>query len=81
MHASDDFRAVAALAGAGAGVALVPRSALRGMELKGPVVRPVVGPRATRRVFAAVRTGAEAHPLIAPVLAALSDAAAGLTTG
>ncbi|MCF3964735.1 LysR family transcriptional regulator [Streptomyces fuscigenes] len=81
VHASDDFRAVVALAGAGAGVALVPRSALRGMELKGTVVRPVAGPRATRRVFAAVRTGAEAHPLIAPVLAALSDAAGGLTTG
>ena len=34
-HSSDDFRAVVALAGAGAGVALVPRSALRGMELTG----------------------------------------------
>ncbi|MBP0459532.1 LysR family transcriptional regulator [Streptomyces montanisoli] len=81
VHASDDFHAVAALAGAGAGVALVPRSALRGMELKGAVVRPVSGPRATRRVFAAVRRGAETHPLIAPVLAALSAAADGLTTG
>ncbi|MEE1803092.1 LysR substrate-binding domain-containing protein [Streptomyces sp. NPDC101062] len=80
-HSSDDFRAVVALAGAGAGVALVPRSALRGMELKGTVVRPVVGPAATRRVFAAVRRGAEDHPLIRPVLAALSLAAAGVTTG
>ncbi|MFE3826519.1 LysR substrate-binding domain-containing protein [Streptomyces sp. NPDC059092] len=79
-HSSDDFRAVVALAGAGAGVALVPRSALRGMELKGTVVRPVVGPAATRRVFAAVRRGAEDHPLIRPVLAALSLAAAGVTT-
>ncbi|MFD5746676.1 LysR substrate-binding domain-containing protein [Streptomyces sp. NPDC127033] len=80
-HSSDDFRAVVALAGAGAGVALVPRSALRGMELKGTVVRPVAGPAATRRVFAAVRRGAEEHPLIRPVLAALSLAAAGVATG
>lgn len=39
-HSSDDFRAVVALASADAGVALVPRSALRGMDLKGVVVRP-----------------------------------------
>ncbi|MFD9072866.1 LysR family transcriptional regulator, partial [Streptomyces lasiicapitis] len=39
------------------------------------VVRPVDGNAPTRRVFAAVRTGAEAHPLISPVLGALGDAA------
>jgi DNA-binding transcriptional LysR family regulator len=76
-HLSDDFRAVVALAGAEAGVALVPRSALRGMELKDTVVRPVSGPAATRRVFAAVRRGAEEHPLISPVLVALAKAAGG----
>ncbi|MET9534410.1 MULTISPECIES: LysR family transcriptional regulator [unclassified Streptomyces] len=81
LHSSDDFRAVVALAGAGAGVALVPRSALRGMELKDAVVRPVEGPAATRRVFAAVRRGAEDHPLFRPLLDALVAAAAGLTTG
>ncbi|MEV7084982.1 LysR substrate-binding domain-containing protein [Streptomyces sp. NPDC093085] len=81
VHSSDDFRAVVALAGAGAGVALVPRSALRGMELTGTVVRPVTGPAATRRVFAAVRRGAEDHPLIRPVLTALSRAAEGVATG
>ncbi|WP_328320958.1 LysR family transcriptional regulator [Streptomyces sp. NBC_00388] len=81
VHSSDDFRAVVALAGAGAGVALVPRSALRGMELKDAVVRPVEGPAATRRVFAAVRRGAEDHPLFRPLLDALVAAAAGLTTG
>ncbi|WP_274563463.1 LysR family transcriptional regulator [Streptomyces spiramyceticus] len=81
VHSSDDFRAVVALAGAGAGVALVPRSALRGMELKDTVVRPVAGPAATRRVFAAVRRGAEHHPLIRPVLDALAESAAGLSTG
>ncbi|MFF3749160.1 LysR family transcriptional regulator [Streptomyces sp. NPDC002018] len=79
-HSSDDFRAVVALAGAGAGVALVPRSALRGMELKGTVVHPVSGPAATRRVFAAVRRGAEDHPLIRPVLEALAQAATVLPT-
>ncbi|WP_406091142.1 LysR family transcriptional regulator [Streptomyces sp. NBC_01013] len=74
-HSSDDFHAVVALAGADAGVALVPRSALRGMALTDVVVRPVQGSAPTRRVFAAVRRGAEAHPLIAPVLEALAGAA------
>jgi DNA-binding transcriptional LysR family regulator len=74
-HFSDDFRAVVALASAAAGVALVPRSALRGMDLTGVVVRPVDGVAPTRRVFAAVRRGAEGHPLIRPVLDALAEAA------
>ncbi|MBW5425692.1 LysR family transcriptional regulator [Streptomyces sp. BG9H] len=74
-HWSDDFRAVVALASAGAGVALVPRSALRGMDVSGAVVRPVEGAAPTRRVFAAVRCGAEEHPLIRPVLTALGEAA------
>ncbi|MFJ3639305.1 LysR family transcriptional regulator [Streptomyces sp. NPDC090108] len=74
-HSSDDFRAVVALASAGAGVALVPRSALRGMDLTSVVVHPVDGVAPTRRVFAAVRRGAEQHPLIQPVLEALGRAA------
>ncbi|MEV2256155.1 LysR family transcriptional regulator [Streptomyces sp. NPDC050147] len=74
-HWSDDFRAVVALASAGAGVALVPRSALRGMDVSGVVIRPVEGVAPTRRVFAAVRCGAEEHPLIRPVLDALGSAA------
>ncbi|MCZ0985646.1 LysR substrate-binding domain-containing protein [Streptomyces diastatochromogenes] len=74
-HSSDDFRAVVALASADAGVALVPRSALRGMDLTGVVVRPVDGVAPTRRVFAAVRRGAEGHPLIRQVLQALGEAA------
>ncbi|WP_329124156.1 LysR family transcriptional regulator [Streptomyces sp. NBC_01353] len=74
-HASDDFRAVVALASAGAGVALVPRSALSGMALDAAVIRPVDGVAPTRRVFAAVRRGAEDHPLISPVLDALRAAA------
>ncbi|MFC8276568.1 LysR family transcriptional regulator [Streptomyces sp. NPDC057271] len=74
-HSSDDFRAVVALASAGAGVALVPRSALRGTPLDEVAIRPVDGVAPTRRVFAAVRRGAEEHPLISPVLAALRAAA------
>ncbi|MFY1679565.1 MULTISPECIES: LysR family transcriptional regulator [unclassified Streptomyces] len=74
-HSSDDFRAVVALASTGAGVALVPRSALRGVDLAGVAVRPVDGVAPTRRVFAAVRRGAEEHPLIRPVLDALRAAA------
>lgn len=74
-HSSDDFRAVAALAGAGIGVGLTPRSALRGVELHGAVVRPVAGVPPTRRVFAALRRGSERHPLRAGVIEALQDAA------
>ncbi|WP_199547117.1 LysR family transcriptional regulator [Streptomyces sp. N35] len=74
-HSSDDFRAVVALAAAGAGVALVPRSALRDTDLSHTAVRPVDDVVATRRVFAAVRRGAEGHPLLRPVLDALQRAA------
>ncbi|MEX3105907.1 MULTISPECIES: LysR family transcriptional regulator [unclassified Streptomyces] len=72
-HASDDFRAVVALVAVGAGVALVPRSALLGTDLTGVRVRPVDGIAPTRRVFAAIRRGAETHPLIRPVLEALAE--------
>jgi DNA-binding transcriptional LysR family regulator len=74
-HSSDDFRAVVALVAAGAGVALVPRSALRGMDLAAVAVRPLQAVAPARRVFAAVRRGAEDHPLIRPVLGALGAAA------
>ncbi|GGO80488.1 LysR family transcriptional regulator [Wenjunlia tyrosinilytica] len=76
---SDDFRAVCALVAVGAGVALVPRSALRGIDLAGAGVRPVSGPRPTRRVFAAVRRGSERHPLLELTLGALRDQAEGLS--
>ncbi|MEU4968260.1 LysR family transcriptional regulator [Streptomyces smyrnaeus] len=75
-HFSDDFSAVVALASAGVGVALVPRSALLGTDVAGVAVHPVEGVAPTRRVFAAVRRGAEEHPLISPVLDALTEAAA-----
>lgn len=60
VHTSDDFSAVGALVRAGAGVALVPRHALRGV--------PVRDTAPLRRVFAAVRKGSEDHPLIRAVL-------------
>ncbi|MFG1948870.1 LysR family transcriptional regulator [Nonomuraea sp. NPDC048826] len=73
-HCSDDFRAVVALVAAGAGVALVPRLALRDMARPGIAVRHVPGPE--RRVFAAVRRGADSHPLLRPLLATLQDLSA-----
>lgn len=75
-HSSDDFSAVVALAAAGAGVAMVPRLALRAADLSGVVIRPVPGPE--RRVFAAVRRGAERHPLLIPLLDTLQDTATAL---
>lgn len=70
---TDDFRAVSALVAHGAGVALVPRTALRGIDLAGAVIRPLEGDRPTRRVFAAVRRGSRRHPLIELALAALHE--------
>jgi DNA-binding transcriptional LysR family regulator len=67
-HTSDDFRAIGALVRAGAGVALVPRNAVRGV--------PVRGTAPLRRVVAAVRAGSEDHPLIGLVRDALLDAVA-----
>ncbi|WP_431897415.1 LysR family transcriptional regulator [Nonomuraea sp. bgisy101] len=69
-HSSDDFRAVVALVGAGAGVALVPRMALRDLDLSSVIVCRIPGPE--RRVFAAVRRGADLHPLLRPLLATLT---------
>ncbi|MFI6738753.1 LysR family transcriptional regulator [Nonomuraea sp. NPDC050451] len=78
-HCSDDFRAVVALVGAGAGVALVPRLALRDMALTGVAVRRTPGPE--RRVFAAVRRGSDAHPLLRPLLSALRTIGRSLDSG
>ncbi len=78
-HCSDDFRAVVALVGAGAGVALVPRLALRDMTLPGVTVHHTPGPE--RRVFAAVRRGAESHPLLRPLLDSLQKVSGSLGIG
>lgn len=72
---TDDFRAVSALVAHGAGVALVPRTALRGIDLGGAVIRPLEGDRPARRVFAAVRRGSRNHPLIDLALHALHEEA------
>jgi DNA-binding transcriptional LysR family regulator len=85
-HCSDDFRAVVALVGAGSGVALVPRLALRDMALSGVTVSDVTAPGVTvhhtpgpeRRVFAAVRRGSDSHPLLRPLLDTLREIAATL---
>ncbi|MGA5898529.1 LysR substrate-binding domain-containing protein [Streptomyces venetus] len=75
---ADDSRAVCALVAAGAGVALVPRSALHGIAFKGAEIRPVRGGRPTRRVYTAVRSGSEGHPLLKLALRGLRDQAAAL---
>jgi DNA-binding transcriptional LysR family regulator len=76
-HTSDDFRAIAALVAAGAGVALVPRNALT--TLPGTVALPVRGTPPQRRVFAAIRRGSEDHPLIRTVMGALQGTCAAAT--
>jgi DNA-binding transcriptional LysR family regulator len=76
LHVSDDFRAVAALAATGAGVALVPRLALCGVDTTGAVTVPLADPAPTRRVFAAVRRAGIDHPLIAATVTEFARAAA-----
>ncbi|WP_063731705.1 LysR family transcriptional regulator [Streptomyces sp. RTd22] len=77
---ADDSRAVCALVSAGSGVAMVPRSALHGIAFGGAVIRPVSGSRPTRRVFTAVRSGSEGHPLVQLALRGLGDQAADLSS-
>ncbi|GHF59535.1 LysR family transcriptional regulator [Streptomyces mashuensis] len=77
---SDDYSAVCALVAVGAGVALVPRSALHGIRpALTPTVRPLRGPGPVRRVFTAVRRGSEGHPLLRLALTELRAQAAALT--
>ncbi|MFC5720797.1 LysR family transcriptional regulator [Streptomyces gamaensis] len=74
---SDDFSAVCALVAAGAGVALVPRSALHGIRpALTPTIRPLTGPGPTRRVATVLRRGSEGHPLLRLVLGELREHAA-----
>ncbi|MFI0780515.1 LysR family transcriptional regulator [Streptomyces sp. NPDC021212] len=77
---ADDSRAVCALVSAGAGVALVPRSALHGIAFGRAVVRPASGYRPTRRVFTAVRRGSDGHPLLRLALHGLRDQAAAISS-
>ncbi|MBB4663085.1 LysR family transcriptional regulator [Conexibacter arvalis] len=71
---SSDFAAIAALAEACDAVALVPRLALEG-QAEERAGRPLRAP-VRRRLFAAVRDGAQRRPLESAVLDALADAAA-----
>jgi DNA-binding transcriptional LysR family regulator len=77
-HTSDDFRSVAALVAAGAGVSLVPRLALPSHNPPAAVVRPLTAPTPVRRVYAATRQGRTDHPLIAATTSALLKTAADL---
>ncbi|MGW7685030.1 LysR family transcriptional regulator [Kribbella sp. NPDC054772] len=73
VHQSDDFRAVAALVAAGAGVSLVPRLAVPEPTLA--LIRPLPDPAPTRRVYAAVRASRADHPLITATLDVLTEVA------
>ncbi|GAA1549074.1 LysR family transcriptional regulator [Kribbella hippodromi] len=73
VHQSDDFRAVAALVAAGAGVSLVPRLAVPEPTLA--LIRPLPDPAPTRRVYAAVRASRADHPLITATLGVLTEVA------
>ena len=75
VHRSTEWGAVAALVAAGAGVALIPRLA-QPLGVDGLVVCPVVGSPAARRIFAAVRAGAQLDPVVSTVLETLQHLAA-----
>ncbi len=72
VHQANDWSAVFALVAAGCGVALVPRMAVPAAVPPGVVLRPLSGRQSPcRHVYAAIRAGAEGHPSLLPVLAAL----------
>ena len=79
-HYSNEWDAITALVAAGAGVALVPRLA-HPLRVDGVLICPIVGNRAVRNIFAAVRAGAEHDPVLAAVLDELRQAAAGHAAG
>jgi DNA-binding transcriptional LysR family regulator len=74
VHRSTEWTAVVALVAAGCGVALVPRLA-QPLGIPGVEVCPVVGTPAVRRIFVAVRAGAQTDPVVAAVLDALTTVA------
>lgn len=74
-HWSTEWGAVVALVAAGCGVALVPRLA-QPFPVEGVAICPVVATPAARRIFAAVRAGAQTDRVIAAVLANLVTVAA-----
>jgi DNA-binding transcriptional LysR family regulator len=78
VHHANDWSAVFALVAAGCGVALVPRMSVPSDPPAGVALRALGGPlQPGRRVYAAIRAGAEAYPSLAPVLAVLQAVARG----
>ncbi len=74
-HRSADWTAVMALVGAGLGVACVPRLA-QAEPPPGVTIRPIAGDPPCRHLFIACRRGAEEHPALHAVAAALTEVAA-----
>ncbi len=74
QHHCLEWDAVAALVAAGAGVALIPRLA-QPLRQNGLTICPVVGAPASRRIYAAVRAGAQNDPGTAAVLTCLEEVA------
>jgi DNA-binding transcriptional LysR family regulator len=76
QHRVNDWESVFALVAAGCGVALVPALAVAQRTLPQLALRrPAGAPRPSRKIYAAIRAGAEQSPLLRPVLDALADAA------
>jgi molybdate transport repressor ModE-like protein len=75
---SNDFQVILAAVGAGLGVALVPPIAVIG-DYPDVVFQRIKGLALERRVFAAVRAGSGENPSIAAVVAALRQAAKGVS--
>ncbi len=75
-HYMDDWNATLALVDIGCGVALVPRLAVPTILPQGVLLKPIAGDqRPSRCIYAAIRTGAEEFPSLAPVLDAIRQAA------
>ncbi|WP_323374824.1 LysR family transcriptional regulator [Streptomyces sp. RB17] len=78
-HAVNDWSALTALVETGIGVALVPRLVRPLYTHRRLAVRPAAGQPPSRNVFAAVRAGAEADPVLGAVCEQLCSAARQLT--
>ena len=73
-HATNDWQAVAALVGAGAGVALIPRLA-QPLHSANVSIKQPSGTPPSRNIFAAVRAGAEHNTVYTAVIDELRAAA------
>jgi DNA-binding transcriptional LysR family regulator len=75
-HLTNDFSVAYAIVAAGGAVGLVPR--LAGDPPPGVALRPALGQRLGRRIYAVVRAGSATRPAVTAMLAALDGAAAPL---